>query len=136
MNEDQILRVYRVQGLPPPSIARSGTPREYVIDGLAFYRIADVRAYCREQRRQLDVEQEIAGEEIDRAQALADAGSWAVEVIADDSGTWAGNGMRYPSEVSAWWAAKSLATRWTLVREVRVVESPDPVNATEDGRPL
>lgn len=54
--------------------------------------------------------------------------SFASEVIADDSGTWAGNALRFASESEADAYVKDLASRWTLVRETRVVPSDDPVN--------
>lgn len=54
--------------------------------------------------------------------------SYAPEVIADSSGKWAGNGLRFATreEAEAWVA--DLFMRWTLVRETRVVTSEDPVN--------
>jgi hypothetical protein len=61
-------------------------------------------------------------------------GSWAVEVIADASGKWCGNGMRYPTYRAADAAGYGLSLRWTLVREYRVVMSEDPVNADREGR--
>jgi hypothetical protein len=54
--------------------------------------------------------------------------SWKVEVIADNSGKWAGNGMRYSTEAAAKDAGSSLAWRWTAVREWRVVPSDDAPN--------
>lgn len=53
--------------------------------------------------------------------------SYKVEVIADSSGTWAGNGLRFATEEEAAAYAVDLASRWTLVRETRVVPSDDPV---------
>jgi hypothetical protein len=55
-------------------------------------------------------------------------GSYKVEVIADNSGKWASNGMRYSSEAAAKDAGQSLSWRWTAVREWRVVESDDAPN--------
>jgi hypothetical protein len=53
--------------------------------------------------------------------------SWAAEVIADDSGEWCGNGLRFEHyEDAAAWVA-DLASRWILVQQIRVVESDDPV---------
>jgi len=63
-------------------------------------------------------------------------GSWKVEVIADSSGEWYGNAMRYPSFMAACEAAESLKARWLLVRDWRVVVSFDAPNAGEDGRLL
>lgn len=56
--------------------------------------------------------------------------SWRVEVIADQSGKWCGNGCYYPSKEAAQIAASDLAARWFLVREWRVVE--DSKRATHD----
>ena len=62
--------------------------------------------------------------------------SFAVEVIADNSGKWAGNGARYLTEAAAKMAAHDLMMRWFLVKEWRVVPSPDkPTWALgDDGR--
>ena len=54
--------------------------------------------------------------------------SWKVEVIADSSGKWCGNGVRYKTEDEAKEAGESLAWRWTAVREWRVVRSEDEPN--------
>ena len=56
------------------------------------------------------------------------ATSWAAEVIADDSGKFCGNALRFATKEEAEAYAKDLMFRWTLVREWRVVESTDPVN--------
>jgi hypothetical protein len=61
--------------------------------------------------------------------------SYAPEVIADSSGKWSGNALRFatPEEATAW--VDDLALRWTLVRDTRVVESDDAVNyAIVDGK--
>jgi len=61
--------------------------------------------------------------------------SWRPEVIADDSGEWCPNGMRFATKAEAEAYAKDLACRWVLVREWRAVESPDAVNyVIEDGK--
>ncbi len=54
--------------------------------------------------------------------------SYAPEVIADSSGQWTGNGLRFATREEAEEWVKDLSYRWTLVRETRVVESSDPVN--------
>lgn len=54
--------------------------------------------------------------------------SFAAEVIADGSGEWVGNGLRFASAAEAEAYAKDLYSRWTAVREFRVVPSSDPVN--------
>lgn len=53
--------------------------------------------------------------------------SYKVEVIADDSGKWCSNALRFATEEEARDYGAGLAMRWILVREVRVVESTDPV---------
>lgn len=55
--------------------------------------------------------------------------SYKVEVIADNSGEWCSNGQRYATEAEARTAGKSLAGRWTAVREMRVTPSEDMINA-------
>ena len=54
--------------------------------------------------------------------------SFAVEVIADNSGTWAGNGLRFKTRDDALIWGEGLKQRWTLVREMRVVPSDDEPN--------
>jgi hypothetical protein len=44
-----------------------------------------------------------------------------VQVIADDSGRWCGNSVRFDTRAEAERYAQALAARWTLVREWRVV---------------
>lgn len=46
-----------------------------------------------------------------------------VEVIADNSGKWAGNGLTFETREKAEAYARDLAWRWTLVRAWRVVEA-------------
>ena len=48
-----------------------------------------------------------------------------VEVIADDSGKWVGNGLRFPTYDAAEYYATDLMMRWTAVREWRVVKAED-----------
>jgi|TARA_Y100000310_G_scaffold80589_2_gene77269 hypothetical protein len=45
-----------------------------------------------------------------------------IEVQADASGTWAGNALRFDTRAEAEDWARNLASRWTAVREWRVVE--------------
>ena len=47
---------------------------------------------------------------------------YAVEVIADSSGEWCGNGLKFPTIDQAQEHAVDLFHRWTLVRDWRVVE--------------
>lgn len=54
--------------------------------------------------------------------------SYVAEVIADNSGQWAGNGLRFATRETAEAYARDLMWRWTSVRQWRVVESDEPVN--------
>ena len=54
--------------------------------------------------------------------------SWKPEVIADNSGKWCGNALRFATREEAESQVRDLSWRWTAVRDTRVVESPDPVN--------
>jgi hypothetical protein len=56
------------------------------------------------------------------------ANSYATEVIADTSGKFCGNALRFATEREAQIYADDLAMRWTAVRETRVVASDEPVN--------
>ena len=61
--------------------------------------------------------------------------SWKPEVIADNSGEWAGNGLRFATRAEAMFNVQALRDRWFLVREIRVTECEDPVTARwEDGK--
>lgn len=53
--------------------------------------------------------------------------SFAAEVIADDSGKFCGNGLRFATTEEASTYARDLEARWILVRKWRVVPSEDPV---------
>jgi len=46
-----------------------------------------------------------------------------VEVLADSSGEWAGNGLKFDTKKEAEEYAIDLMSRWILVREWRVVEA-------------
>jgi len=54
--------------------------------------------------------------------------SWAPEVIADSSGKWTGNLLRFATEQEARMWVDDLSMRWISVQETRVVQSEDPVN--------
>lgn len=54
--------------------------------------------------------------------------SWKPEVIADNSGKWTGNSLRFATKEEAEGNVRDLQMRWFAVRETRVVESNDPVN--------
>ena len=60
--------------------------------------------------------------------------SWAPEVIADASGKWCGNQLRFATREEAEANVADLYSRWMLVRQTRVVESDDPVNYKWEGR--
>jgi hypothetical protein len=62
--------------------------------------------------------------------------SWSPEVIADNTGKWCGNGLRFATKEEAEQNVFDLSMRWTSVRETRVVESTDPVNYTYHDRHL
>jgi hypothetical protein len=56
--------------------------------------------------------------------------SFKVEVIADDSGKWYVNALRFATREEAQIYATNLMWRWTLitlVRDTRIVECDDPV---------
>jgi len=61
--------------------------------------------------------------------------SWKSEVIADSSGQWVGNGLRFATQEEAKAYGQDLSWRWTAVRSVRETESPEPVqNEFKDGK--
>lgn len=62
--------------------------------------------------------------------------SYAPEVVADSSGKWCGNNLRFATKEEAEQNVFDLAMRWYAVRDTRVVESDDPVNYTYHDRQL
>ena len=54
--------------------------------------------------------------------------SWKPEVIADSSGEWCSNALRFATEAEALDNAKDLKRRWMLVIDCRATQSDDPVN--------
>lgn len=54
--------------------------------------------------------------------------SFKAEVIADQSGEWVANALRFATEEEAKNYAADLHCRWTAVKESRAVPSTDPVN--------
>jgi hypothetical protein len=61
--------------------------------------------------------------------------SFKPEVIADSSGEWVGNGLRFATREEAEANVRDLKMRWFLVRDTRVSESEDAVNYRwVDGR--
>jgi hypothetical protein len=55
--------------------------------------------------------------------------SYKAEVIADGSGTWCGNALRFATREAAEDYARDLSDRWTAVREWRVIESDEEVTS-------
>lgn len=55
-------------------------------------------------------------------------GSWKAEVIADSSGEWVGNALRFATKEEAEAYAMDLSMRWTAVRDWRAVPSEDKPN--------
>ncbi len=62
--------------------------------------------------------------------------SYAPEVIADTTGEWAGNSLRFATENEAMEYAKDLAFRWFAVKHIRAIESDDPVNSIWTGEKI
>lgn len=58
-----------------------------------------------------------------------DDGKFRCEVIADNSGKWCSNGLRFASADDALVYGQDLAWRWTLVRKFRAfnIETDQPV---------
>jgi len=54
--------------------------------------------------------------------------SYAPEVVADSTGKWTGNGLRFKTREAATAWVDDLSLRWTAVRGTRVVESDDEPN--------
>src|SRR5260370_11233183 len=54
--------------------------------------------------------------------------SYKIEVIADNSGEWVGNGVRLRTKAEAEAYGPNLANRWLEVREWRVSESDEAPN--------
>lgn len=54
--------------------------------------------------------------------------SYKTEVIADNTGNWVGNGLRFATNPEAEAYVSDLSYRWTSVRETRVVKCDDEVN--------
>ena len=54
--------------------------------------------------------------------------SFKPEVIADTSGNWCGNALRFATREEAEANVRDLMMRWFAVRETRIVVSNDPVN--------
>ena len=60
--------------------------------------------------------------------------SWKPEVVADSSGKWCDNALRFKTEDEAYQSASALAGRWSLVTNWRATPSDDAPNyKIEDG---
>ncbi len=62
--------------------------------------------------------------------------SYAPEVIADSSGKFFGNALRFATHREALENVLDLSMRWYAVRETRVVETEDEPNYTYIGNEL
>jgi hypothetical protein len=62
--------------------------------------------------------------------------SFKPEVIADSSGQWLGNGLRFATKEEAEASALDLMLRWSAVRDHRAAESDDEVNYSYVNRRL
>lgn len=61
--------------------------------------------------------------------------SWKAEVIADSTGEWIANALRFATKEEAERYVSDLEGRWMAVRKTRVVESDEVVNERfVDGR--
>lgn len=58
--------------------------------------------------------------------------SWKPEVIADSSGKWIANQLRFATKEEAEANVFNLMMRWTSVSDTRAVECDDPVTAIWD----
>ena len=53
--------------------------------------------------------------------------SWKPEVIADSTGKWYDNALRFATREEAAASARELSMRWLAVRDWQATESSDPV---------
>ena len=54
--------------------------------------------------------------------------SWAPQIVADSSGTFVGNSLRFATKEEAEASAADLQSRWILVNRARAMPSDDPIN--------
>jgi hypothetical protein len=59
--------------------------------------------------------------------------SFRPEVVADSTGKFIPNGLRFATQAEAEAYAKDLMFRWTSVTDTRAVECTDPVNSRWEG---
>lgn len=60
-------------------------------------------------------------------QGQCDNGRFIVKVLADSSGVFVGNGLKFDTKENAEAYARDLFGRWTMVREWMVLEQTDAV---------
>jgi hypothetical protein len=58
--------------------------------------------------------------------------SFKPDVIADSSGKWSSNALRFATEAEARIYVDDLMMRWTAVHDTRIVEIDEPVTARLD----
>lgn len=58
--------------------------------------------------------------------------SWKVEVIADSTGKWCSNSLRFATEAGARNYGNDLWSRWTAVTHYQIVECTDPVTTDSE----
>src|SRR4029079_1125944 len=100
-------------------IGRSG---RIVQDGLLLRKIADWNALTLSAKKEQ--------KESPNGRTM----SYKVEVIADDSGKWVSNALRFPTEERAKQYGRDLAARWTSVREWRVSPADEPADEYHDPK--
>jgi outer membrane receptor protein involved in Fe transport len=61
-------------------------------------------------------------------------GALRVEVLADSSGVWTGNGLRFDNLDEAKAYGLDLSLRWTLVRDWRVIDTDGTIHFDTNGR--
>jgi hypothetical protein len=54
--------------------------------------------------------------------------SFKTQVVADYTGEWVGNGLRFATKEEAEGYGANLAGRWVLVRDIRTIEVDEPVS--------
>ena len=59
---------------------------------------------------------------------------YCVEVIADSSGKWCSNGATFSNVTEAVWYAQNLTSRWTAVREWRILANHQTPESPEEWR--
>lgn len=76
-----------------------------------------------------------AGERDYKAERDAPVTSWKAEVLADSSGRYASNALRFATQAEAGSYAIDLFNRWSAVKNWRTVPTSDPVTyAWQAGR--